>query len=569
MALPHRYILQCTVVLALLALLCTACFPFEERPKQPVKAPPQQQTYTIPEVGISEFQTLDPALVYDRASTNAISMIYSGLVQTDSQLRIRPQLAKAWQQGSDGTTWTFQLKPGLKFSDGKPLTAKDVAYSLDRALQPATQSTVAPIYLDLIKGSDQLLAGRTSTLIGSSLITPDDNTLVIITKKKAAYFLAMLTHPSAYVVEKSLIKKYGNKFTAHLNEGGGSGPFKVTSYTRGQGITFAPNTYYNGAKPQLQKVTVAFYTNAEANRVAYLNRQADSVAVSLATLAEDKKRTDFHQVPQLWTNYYSMNYLVKPFDNVHIRQAFALAINKQLIADLVWKGTAQPINTIVPQGLVGYNPELTGPDGTRSLKGNQKKAQELLKQGLTEQGWGDVSQMPPITLTYAQGVPQLAQEAGALVEMWKQVLKVNVVANAIDLNTLLDQVTLATGNPEGLQFWGLSWVGKYPDPQDWLTLQFGKDAPNNNMNYGQNIGRSAASQQVTQQSLEQADSEETEAERLRLYQQAEQQLVNDVAWLPMEQMKSTFLRTPNIVGIVDNAQGMIAPDDWSRIYRVQ
>src|SRR5205823_3627043 len=119
----------------------------------------------------------------------------------------------------------FHLKPHLMFHDGTPLTSTDVAYSLDRALQPTTQSTTAPLYLSLIKDSDQLLAGRISTLIGRSLQAPDPTTLVIVTKKKAAYFLPMLTSPCSYVVEKSLIDKYGAKFTDHLSEGGGAGPF--------------------------------------------------------------------------------------------------------------------------------------------------------------------------------------------------------------------------------------------------------------------------------------------------------------------------------------------------------
>ncbi len=152
--------------------------------------------------------------------------------------------------------------------------------------------------------------------------------------------------------------------------------------------------------------------------------------------------------------------------------------------------------------------------------------------------------------------------------MWQKVLGVTVKADSLDSNTLLDKVTAATNNPAGLQFWGLSWVAEYPDPQDFLTLQFDIGVPNNNMNYGQNTTADAARQQVVQQQLEAADANSNQAARLQAYQQAEQQLVNDVAWLPMEQVTSVFLRTPNIVGIVDNGQGLIPPDDWAKIYRV-
>src|SRR5205085_5163830 len=99
------------------------------------------------------------------------------------------------------------------FSDGTPLTSRDVAYSIDRALQPATKSTVAPIYLGLIRDSDKLLDGTLPTLINDSLITPDANTIIIETKKKAAYFLAMLAYPSSYVVEERLVDEFGANFT--------------------------------------------------------------------------------------------------------------------------------------------------------------------------------------------------------------------------------------------------------------------------------------------------------------------------------------------------------------------
>lgn len=558
--------------LCLLCVLLTACDLFgggNGQTKPLVKAPRNKQIYTIPQVGISDIETLDPALAHDMASINAVQMVFTGLVQLNDKLQVSPQIAQSWQLGSDGVTWTFHLKPNLKFSDGTSLTSADVAYSIDRALQPATQSTVAPLYLGLISHADQLLAGRIPTLIGDSLQTPDAKTLVIVTRKKAAYFPAMLTYTCSYVVEKKLITKYAAHFTDHLSEGGATGPFKVAQYTHNKEIDFVPNPHYYNAKPQLQKVSWIFYTSAKDAYQAYQNNKLDMAGVPISALATDKKRKDFFQVPQLWINYYTMNYLVKPFDNIHIRQAFALAINKTTIANAVWKGTVLPTNHIVPQGMAGYNPKITGPDGTQNLTGNASKARALLQRGLQEEGWTSVSQMPSITLTYATGISNFDQEVAAMIRMWQKVLNVKVIPDPINYNTLLDQITAATNNQQGLQFWGLAWVAEYPDPQDWLSLQFTNGVPNNNMNYGQNTGTAVAQQLVTQQLLETADGNTQPKARFQFYQQAEQQLVNDVAWLPMEQVTTTFLRTPDIVGIVDNAQGITPPDDWANIYRVQ
>ena len=535
--------------------------------KKLVKAPADKQVYVVPQVGISDITTLDPALVLaaDQPSMSAVEMIYSGLVTLNDNLQVQPQLAQSWSVSQDGLNYTFHLRHNLKFSDGTPLSATDVAYSIDRALQPATKSTVAPIYLSLIKDSDKMLGGFIPTLINDSLITPDANTLVINIKKRAPYFLAMLTYPCSFVVEKRLIDTYKTAFTDHLTEGGSTGPFKVSQYTHGKEIDFVPNSNYYGPQPQLHKVVFPFYQQSDNAYHDYLTGKVDTVGIPVSTFANDKKRNDFHQIPQLWINYYTMNYLVKPFDNIHIRQAFALAIDKAAIAKDVWKGTVLPTNHIVPQGMPGFNPNLTSPDGTQSLKGNPAQARALLQMGLKEE---NLAALPPIKLTYATSANEayFDLEVTAMIKMWHDVLGVTVTPVAIDYNSLLTQVTLATGNATGLQFWGLTWVAEYPDPQDWLTRQFDSGVPNNNMNYGQNTSSNVAKQQMLQQQLEKADSNSSEDVRIQTYQQAEQQLVNDVAWMPMEQVTSTFLRKTTVIGIVDNAQGIIPPNDWANVY---
>jgi oligopeptide transport system substrate-binding protein len=559
------------LLLCLFALLLSSCdlFGGNNLPTRPVKAPAKQQVFTDPILGTSDITTFDPALAYDTSSISAVQMVFTGLVQLDDKFQIKPQLAQNWQQTSDGLTWTFHLKPHLKFSDGSQLTSADVIYSIDRALQPATKSTVAPIYLDLIKDSDKLLGGRIQTLINDSLMAPDPNTVVIQIKKKAAYFLAMLTYPCSYVVEKKLIDTYGANFTDHLVLGGGAGPFRVTKYAHGKEIDFAPNPNYYHLLPQLQRVVFPFYPQAQAAYQAYQDGRVDVTGVPIANLAIDKQRSDFHQVPQFWINYYTMNYLVKPFDNIHIREAFALAIDKTAIANNVWRGTVIPTNHIVPQGMPGYNPGLTGPDGTRSLKGNPDEARTLLNQGLQEEGWSNISQLPPIKLTYATGVSNFDQEVKALTGMWHSALGVTVTPNPVDYNTLLDQVTAATNNPQGIQFWGLAWVAEYPDPQDWLTRQFDRGVPNNSMNYGENNSKNAAQQQATQTLLENADANFQPDARIQTYQKAEQQLVNDVAWMPIEQVTNVYLLKPYVIGMANNQLGLNPPDDWANIYVVQ
>src|SRR5207248_5946511 len=137
-------------------------------------------------------------------------------------------------------------------------------------------------YLGLINDSDKRTQGKIPTLINDSILTPDDNTVVLKLNKPGAYFLQALAYPTSFVVEKSLIDKYGEKFTDHLTEGGGDGPFKVASYTHGQNIVFVPNSNYYGPAPQLKKVVFPFYKDTETVYKAYQVGQVDTTSVPSA-----------------------------------------------------------------------------------------------------------------------------------------------------------------------------------------------------------------------------------------------------------------------------------------------
>ena len=532
------------------------------------KAPASQQIFVDPEAGVSDIATFDPGLSTDAPSIAAIDMVFTGLVQLNDKLQVVPQEAASWNEGSDGLTWTFHLRPNLKFSDGTQLTSADVAYSIDRALQPAEKSPVGPIYLALIKDSDKLVAGKIKTVIGDSVMTPDPNTVVLVANKKASYFLDALTYSCSYTIEKSIVTQYGKNFADHLTQGGGDGPWKVSKYAHGQEIDFVPNPNYYGPKPQLAMVKFPFYKQADTDYRAYQVGQVDIAGVPSANLAAAKTLPNgqYHAVPQLTIFYFTMNYLVKPFDNIDIRQAMDLAIDKNLIASSVYKGAVIPTNHIIPQGMPGYNPNLKAPDGTQSTSGDVTKAKQLLQQGLQQEGWSSVSQMPAITYTYPSGSTDTDNEIAAEVQMWQSNLGISVKPQPIDFNKLLDETEAAINNPHGLQMWWLGWIADYPDPQDWTTLQFDKGVPNNQWNYGQNNTSDATTQQQTQQLMEQADVNPDQTSRLQQYMQAEQQLVNDVAWAPIDQAEASFVLKPYVKGLVFNPQNLIPPNDWANVY---
>jgi oligopeptide transport system substrate-binding protein len=560
-------------LLALVAMLMIACeggsvVSHVTPTAAPAKAAPAQQLLNLP-LSVSDIQTFDPGIASDQASIDAINTVFTGLVQLNDQLQVTSQIASTWTSSSNGLSWTFTLKAGLKFSDGTQITSADVVYSIDRALSPqiSNLSGEALTYLGLIKDSDKRSAGKIPSLINDSLLTPDSYTVVIKLKKATAYFLQALAYPISYVVEKKVLTQWGLEWTDHLADNGGqggAGPFMVSSYDHTKGIVLIPNPNYYGPRPQLKKLRFLFYESPITQYEAYQAGQLDETAIPSATYTQASTRPDFRKNLELIISYYEMNYLIKPFDNIHIRQAFELALNKDVLALSVYQGRMIPTCHIVPSGMPGYNSGLQCPGGAPT-SGDARKARALFNQGLQEEGF-TIATLPPLKITYPKGSPYLENEIRAVRQMWQNILGIIVQPDPIDFKLLLIDKENTINSTSGLQMWVANWIPDYPDPQDWTTEQFDKGSPYNSSNYGQNKSNDAARQQQVQKQLEQADVNTDTSVRFQMYNQAEQQLVNDVAWLPMFQSYATRLLKPYVVGQVYNDLGLVPPDDWASIY---
>lgn len=552
-------------LLAAMTVILSACMGSGTASTNTNKAPAKQQVLNRALTSISDISTFDPAMVSTVTSLTPISMVFTGLVSLDANQKVVPELAQSWSTSSDGLVWTFTLKPDLKFSDGTPLNSNDVIYSLNRALQPDLGSPAAPSYLNLIKDSDQLLTGKVTTLIGDSLLAPETNTVVIKIKQPAAYFLSTLTYPTAFVVEKKLIDKYGNtNFTDHLNEGGGTGPFKVKTYTHNKSIVLIPNQNYIKARPSIT-VNILFYSDISSAYQGYRNGQIDLAPIPSTFLSQMQNTQEYHQTPTLAIFYYALNFLSKPFDNVKIRQAFDLALDKSQIVRVVYKDVVIPTNHIIPDGIPGYNPNLKGPDGTTSTSGNPTLAKQLFSAGLKEEGYSSVSALPQLQFRYASGDADASREFQIAISEWKAVLGVTVQTVPTDFETLTSEQPKTVGN-SSLQMFQTGWSDDYADAQDFTSLQFSKGSPNNSTNYGQNTSTAAVQQVQVQKELSTADVEKDTSKRNALYNDAEQQLVNDVAWLPMYQGAMSYALKTYVKGYTFDATNLIPPFAWANIY---
>ena len=401
----------------------------------------------------------------------------------------------------------------------------------------------------------------------------DSRTLRICISHPASYFLDALDYPTSFPVEQSLIQKYPNgTWVEHLDQGGCSGPFRVKAggYVKGKELDMIPNPYWEHAwnknltltevdRPFIASQDTEYHTYDKSSTYDFTDVPADEYTFAVG-------QSDFHQIASLFIDYFGVNFHQPPFDNLDVRQAFDLALNKQLLVDRVFNGEAIPTNHIVPQGMPGFDPQLNGPDGSQSVTGNQTLAGSLLNKAISTCSalpqpdycpYIDAKQNSlPIKLSAGVGDDASQQELATIAtQTWKQVLDLNVSIHAFpDLNGMEGQLFAPGGNTA--QMWQIAWIADYPDPQDWLSLQF---------HTGALYDLSNVSSPAMDQLMDQADANVNSAQRMNQYHQVEQYMVNQVAWLPFDQEKTSWRLRPWVQGFGLNAGLDMEDVDWPNV----
>jgi oligopeptide transport system substrate-binding protein len=510
--------------------------------------------------------TLDPAKATFVNTYFIADLIFPGLVKLDANNRVQNWAASRVQISPDGVTYTFTLHAGMKWTDGAPIEASDFAYSINRALDPCVKSPIAP-YLFAIKGasafnSESCDSGKTTgaiqTLIGQSLQTPDPHTLVIRLEKPTSYFLAQLTYPVSYAVPRALVEKYGPDWTSHLTDHGGFGGdlFKITSWDRAHSFVLQRNEQFWGAKAKLRELDYTLYPGdfqgaSDAAYSAYLDGHAEYSVVSQAQYPSARLRPDFHVSPNLETHYFVLNWSMPPFDDLRLRQAFALSLDKaRLIQDTCPQCLAT--NHIVPSGMPGYNDKLKGPDGAASLTGNVARAKALAQDYASDKCAGSLANCPPVTLTYLD-VPGVASQMQEARSMWEEALPGYPIAlRSLPPPDFFTQVT-----QKSLQMLRVAWAADYADPQDFLSNLFVPESPWNEGN---------ANLPAATTLMRQADVELNPTKRFALYNQAEQLLVSNVAWIPLYQPQTAYVVRPYVAYFRAASEGFPSIETWQRMY---
>lgn len=452
--------------------------------------------------------TLDPALVTDATSYEVVIEIFSGLVKLtgDTNNPVATDLAESFTVSADGRTYKFVLRDGLQFSDGSPVTALDFKWSWERAAIPETESSIVDEFLGDIIGVKEIIDGSATTASGIEVI--DDLTLQVTIDAPKPYFIAKLTYPIAFVVNRDNIESGGENWT---DTPVGTGPFVLKEYSIGERIVLARNENYWGDPAYLDEVHMLL---AGGSAMAmYENDEIDITGVGLSDLErvqdpEEEINKDLVSVPPSYSvSYIGFNVDEPPFDDVHFRRALNYAVDKELVANQVFSNLVRPANGIIPPGFVGFNPDL------EPLSFDPDKAMEELS--LSK--YADERPRIIITIPGTGGSPGLTTEVVA--DMWRRTLELEVDIQQVEWATFLQDL-----HRNRLQAYTLGWNADYPDPHTFVDVLFRTGSSINNTNY---------SNSEVDSLLEQANTESDPARRVELYQNAEQMIVDDAAWLPL------------------------------------
>ena len=464
--------------------------------------------------------TLDPHLAGDTDSALYLVEIYGGLVTLeaqnpqntlDPQLEIVADLAKDWDISNGGKTYTFHLREDAKFHDGKPVTAQDFKWSIERIADPATEAILADNFLGDIVGFKDKLAGRATSVEGVRVI--DDQTLSITIDAPKAYFLAKMTYPAAFVLDRDNLEANPRSW---FEEPNGTGPFQLSEYTPGETIRLTRNKLYHLGPPKLKEVE--FILSGGDSLLMYENDEIHVTGVGLLNLESILDPTNplseevVQAPPQFNLTYVGMNSSEPPFDDRKVRQALNYGVDKETLSVLLLQGLVAPAKGILPPSFPGYNPDIRG------YQYDPEKAKQLL----SESKYGhNLAEFPRIVMTLpgSFGAP-VSPVIEVIIQGWQENL-------GIEIELLQTEWAIFLGDLKQKRFQmfgGLGWVADYPDPENFLDVLFHSESPNNHSKYV-NL--------EVDRLLELARTELDETARFKIYHEVEEMILEDAPWVPL------------------------------------
>lgn len=419
-------------------------------------------------------KTFDPTMTSDATGGHVLNNLFDGLVRDEGDNKIAPACAESYDISDDGTVYTFHLRENLKWSDGQPLTARDFEYAWKRACSPENPSEYSFIMSPYIKGADAYIKGEGSA-DDMAVNAIDDNTLVVELNYPVPYFMSLVTFNTYKPARQDIIETYGDGWEKNPETCISNGPFKLAEYQVGSHLLLVKNeNYWDSDNVKLPKLKMLMLEEAvtalsgyEAGEINVLGGSSIPTDEISRLRSEDPNMTTN---PEIGTAYALFNVDAAPVNDVRVRKALTISIDRKAICDQVIKSGQLPATGQVPPALAfsdgtcfrkldesgNPTPEY-GIDPNMALK---EEAQKLL----AEAGYPDGKGFPNITFKYNTSDSN-KKTVEAMQEMWKTNLNIDISLENMEKAVLLQlrdkgDYVIAMGG----------WYGDYADPMTMLDL---------------------------------------------------------------------------------------------------
>lgn len=399
-----------------------------------------------------------PSLDWNKSTdttSNTIQVnIMEGLVEydlDDPDHKVKPALAESWTPSNNSQTWTFTLRKGVKWTDGKDFSASQVVDGWKRLLNPETASQYA-YFLFTVKNAQKFNKGEIKDFSQVGVKVNEQGQLVVQLEKPQSYFPLLLTHHSTYPIRMDIVEKFGDRWTEPENIQT-LGAYKLKIWDHDKALVLERNDNYYGEKAKT-KYVYGYMINEYSTAINLFESGKLDFQESIPTneLNNFKTRPTFRESPVLGIYYYGFSTKKPPFDNEKVRKAFIHAVDRKQITELLG-GAMAPLSAWVPRGMFGY-------DESIGLKYDPEKAKALLK----EAGYSDVSKLPRIVLGFNsnESHQRIAENYQAQI---KKNLGVQIEVQSEEWKVYLNRVQTDTPN-----IYRLGWLADYPDPDNFLNL---------------------------------------------------------------------------------------------------
>ena len=481
----------------------------------------------------SDIQTID---MHKTSNNYMVPLnVFDRLVEVevkDGKSEIVPSLAKSWDISEDGKTYILHLMEGVKFHNGEDFKADDVVYSLNRIV--TVQGAVNSSFVSQIEGFDELANGVATELSGVKAI--DDYTVEIKLKEPYAGFMASLAAAPVSILDEKTTTMAGDKFGIEPEFTVGTGPFKLKEWKLNEGIELVKNENYWKEAPKIDGVEIKVVPDTETQNIMYRNGELDILdldyMVDYIPTYKQEFKDNLVSVPRVGITYFTFNENIEPLNNVNIRKALSMAIDRQAIVDSMYNGTASIENGIFPKGLIGHN------ENIEAIEYNTEKAKEILAAEGYPNGFDMEIAIDSASSDTTKSVLEIISE---------QLSEIGVNAS---LKTYDESTWLATRKAGELGSFMSIWTADYNDPDNFIYTFFGTDENTKlrSLNYKDKevIDRVAKARAII-----------NEDERIKEYQALEKKIISeDRAWLPMYAKEHYFALGKNISNFTPNWAGI-------------